>query len=106
MQNVYVQFCWKNPNLERQFSSAPGMSLISPRWTSLRSGCWVEILETRSHKCKRWAIWAFSALPAICGEKEFLRYVNPRGRARWRCAVCTAAPGARALLSFMAQENL
>lgn len=102
----YRQFCWKNPNLERQFSAAPWMSLISLHWMSLPSGCWVGILEMCSHKRNSWAIWAFSTLPAICGEKEFLSYVNPRGRSRWLSAVCTAAPGASAPLSLRAQTYL
>lgn len=58
---------------------SPWMSLITPHWTCLRVA-WVENLQKHSCKCKSWAIWALSTLPALCGEKEFLNSVNQRGR--------------------------
>lgn len=94
---MYIcSFVGKTKTLKGSSSAAPWMPLIS----HIGGLClwWVEILETCSQKRKSWAIWAFSTLPAICGEKEFLSYVNLRGRSRWLSAVCTAAPGASVLL--------
>lgn len=64
---------------------------------------WVENLEKHSCKCKSRAIWAFSTLPAICGEKECLNYVNQRGRVGALLCLYSCSP-APALLSFMAQR--
>lgn len=73
---MYMCFWWKSPSLES--SSSPLMSHIHtglgfrlPGWKNL---------EKHSCKWKSWAIWAFSTLPAICGEKEFLNYVKQCGR--------------------------
>ena len=65
----------------------------------------VENLEKHSCKCKSWAMWAFSTLPAICGEKDFLNYVNQRGRVGTRLCLYSCSP-APAPQSFMAWRYL
>lgn len=98
-----MHFLWKNPSLESSFLQSLGC-LSSPHigLLCLRIA-WVENLEKHLCKCKSWAIWAFSPLPAICGEKECLNYVNQRGRVGTLLCLysCSRAP---ALLSFMAQK--
>ena len=83
----------------------PQVSLITPGWTSLPWGCWGGNLEKHSCKCKSWAMWAFSTLPAICGEKEFLNYVNQRGRVGTLLCLYSCSP-APAPQSFMGWRYL
>lgn len=79
MQNVRA-FLVEKPKPWKQFFACLGC-LSSPHIGLLcLRVAWVENSEKHSCKCKSWAIWALSALPAICGEKEFLNYVNQRGR--------------------------
>jgi len=90
---------WTQFSASLRCLSSPQVGLLCPGVAG------VENLEKHSCKCKSWAMWAFSTLPAICGEKEFLNYVNQRGRVGTLLCLYSCSP-APAPQSFMGWRYL